>query len=173
MCFSTITTKVEWLQIRLQFFGPWQFLNCVNHKRYWYQLIVNSDTVFKFLRCKCRALEILASIYSKIKMTHVMNSYMHIYNYDPYIFNEAQAIRISQKRWFKNCWNFLCEVFTLSVINVQKIIMGYGYCSDLGTIPKPDTISARFCMGYIVKYLSKVSFVRIKIKLRNNFFFHF
>jgi hypothetical protein len=41
---------------------------------------------------------------------------------------------------------FSCKVFTLSVINVQKIIMGCGYFSDVGIISKPDTISARFCV---------------------------
>ena len=38
-------------------------------------------------------------------------------------------------------------------INVEKIIMGCGYCSDLGTISMLETISASCCIEYIVKYM--------------------
>jgi hypothetical protein len=96
--------------------------------------------------------------------------------YNLFIFNEAQAtcISISKKNYgIKIADFFFCEVFTLSVINVQKIIMGCNYFSDLGAISMPDTISARFCVEYMVKYLCKVNFVGIEIKLRNNLSFLF
>jgi hypothetical protein len=64
-------------------------------------------------------------------------------------------------------------VFTLSVVNFKISIKGYGYGSDLGTISMPDAISARICIEYIVNYLSNVSFVHIKIKQWDNFFFSF
>jgi hypothetical protein len=47
--------------------------------------------------------------------------------------------------------------------------MGCAYCSDMGTISKSDAISARIC----IEYLSNVSFVDIKIKQWDNFFFPF
>jgi hypothetical protein len=42
--------------------------------------------------------------------------------------------------------------------------------SDLGAISKSDAISAGICIEYIVKYLSNVSFVYIKIKQWDIFF---
>jgi hypothetical protein len=68
---------------------------------------------------------------------------------------------------------FFCEVFTQSVVNVKKIIIGCAYCSDLGTISKPDAISALICIEYIVKFLANVSFVHMKIKQFDNFFSFF
>jgi hypothetical protein len=65
-------------------------------------------------------------------------------------------------------------VFTQSVVNgKKKIIIGCAYCSDLGTIAKPDAISALICIEYIVKFLANVSFVHIKIKQWDNLFFLF
>jgi hypothetical protein len=64
-------------------------------------------------------------------------------------------------------------VFTQSVVNVKKIIIGCDYCSDLGTISKPDAIYALICIEYIVKILANVSFVHIQIKQWDNFFSFF